>query len=130
MNTPPGLRFSESDEWVRVEGDTATVGISDYAQHELGEIVYLELPETGASVAPNVAFGVVESVKAVSELLSPIGGEVVAANTPLTDDPSIINNSPYDEGWLIKVRIADAAQLDELMDDESYGKYRQLDSHE
>ncbi len=122
MNYPEDLQYSRSDEWVRVEGETATVGISDYAQHELGDIVYVELPEVGASVSPGVAFGVVESVKAVSDLVSPVGGEVLEANTPVTDDPSIINASPYGDGWLIKVRVT--AQSEELISADEYVRYR------
>jgi glycine cleavage system H protein len=122
MNYPEDLQYARSDEWVRVEGDTATVGISDYAQHELGDIVYVELPEVGASVSPGVAFGVVESVKAVSDLISPVGGEVIEANTPVTDDSSIINTSPYGDGWLIKVRVT--AQSEELMGADEYVRYR------
>ena len=129
MNVPDDLKYARSDEWVRVEGDTATIGITDYAQQELGEIVYLELPEVGASVSPGLAFGVVESVKAVSELVSPVGGEVLAANTPLTDDPSIVNNSPYADGWMIRVQIADAAPLDSLMDAAAYSAYRSESGH-
>jgi glycine cleavage system H protein len=122
MNYPEDLQYARSDEWVRVEGETATVGISDYAQHELGDIVYVELPEVGASVSPGVAFGVVESVKAVSDLVSPVGGEVIEANTPVTDDPSIINASPYGDGWLIKVRVT--AQSEELISADEYVRYR------
>ncbi len=122
MNYPEDLQYARSDEWVRVEGETATVGISDYAQHELGDIVYVELPEVGASVSPGVAFGVVESVKAVSDLVSPVCGEVLEANTPVTDDPSIINTSPYGDGWLIKVRVT--AQSEELISADEYVRYR------
>lgn len=122
MNYPEDLQYSRSDEWVRVEGETATVGISDYAQHELGDIVYVELPEVGTTVSPGVAFGVVESVKAVSDLVSPVGGEVLEANTPVTDDPSIINASPYGDGWLIKVRVT--AQSEELISADEYVRYR------
>jgi glycine cleavage system H protein len=122
MNYPEDLQYARSDEWVRVEGETATVGISDYAQHELGDIVYVELPEVGASVSPGVAFGVVESVKAVSDLVSPVGGEVIEANTPVTDEPSIINASPYGDGWLIKVRVT--AQSEELISADEYVRYR------
>jgi glycine cleavage system H protein len=122
MNYPEDLQYARSDEWVRVEGETATVGISDYAQHELGDIVYVELPEVGATVSPGVAFGVVESVKAVSDLVSPVGGEVLEANTPVTDDPSIINASPYGDGWLIKVRVT--AQSEELISADEYVRYR------
>ena len=122
MNYPEDLRYTRSDEWVRVEGDVATVGISDYAQHELGDVVYVELPEVGTNVSAGVAFGVVESVKAVSDLLSPVGGEVLEANTPLTDDPSAINASPYGDGWLIKVRVT--AQSEDTMSADEYVRYR------
>ncbi len=129
MNVPGELKYTQSDEWVRLEGDAAsgliaTIGITDYAQHELGEVVYLELPESGTSVTQGVAFGVVESVKAVSDLLSPVTGEVIKANTPLTDEPAIINESAYENGWLIKVRLEDPSQLDGLMDADAYTNYR------
>jgi len=124
MQVPGELKYTQSDEWVRLEGEVATLGITDYAQHELGEVVYLELPEPGATVAAGVGFGVVESVKAVSDLISPISGEVVESNLPLIDDPAIINDSPYEGGWMIKVRIEDTAQLDGLMDAEAYERYR------
>jgi glycine cleavage system H protein len=122
MNYPEDLKYSRSDEWVRIEGAIATVGISDYAQHELGDVVYVELPEVGATVSPGAAFGVVESVKAVSDLVSPVGGEVVEANTPVADDPSIINNSPYGDGWLIKVHVT--ARSEELISADEYVRYR------
>ena len=124
MNVPGELKYTQSDEWVRLEGDVATIGITDYAQHELGEVVYLELPESGGNVTQGVAFGVVESVKAVSDLVSPVTGEVVEANTPLTDEPAIINESAYERGWLIKVRLKDSSQLDGLMDADAYTSYR------
>jgi len=129
MNILPDLKYSRSDEWVRLEGSTATIGITDYAQHELGEIVYLELPEVGSSVAPGVAFGVVESVKAVSELVSPVGGEVVEANEALTDDPAVINDSPFENGWLIRIKITDASPLDDLLDADAYAAYRAESGH-
>jgi glycine cleavage system H protein len=108
MNFPEDLQYANSDEWVKISDDTATIGISDYAQHELGDIVYLELPEVGSSVTAGVAFGVVESVKAVSDLVSPVSGEVIESNTPATDEPSIVNGSPYSDGWLIKVKVSEA----------------------
>jgi glycine cleavage system H protein len=123
MNYPEDLKYSRTDEWVRLEGDTATVGISDYAQHELGDIVYVELPEEGANVSSGVAFGVVESVKAVSELLSPVAGTVIESNQPVTGDPSIINGSPYGDGWLIKVRV-EGDLPGNLMDATAYAQYR------
>ena len=124
MNAPENLKYSESDEWVRQDGDIVTIGITDYAQHELGEVVYVELPEVGAQVSNNIAFGVVESVKAVSELLAPVAGEVVEVNDSLTDDPAVINESPFDNGWMIRVRLANRSALDSLMDAEAYEKFR------
>lgn len=123
MNYPDDLKYARTDEWVRLEGDVATVGVSDYAQHELGDVVYVELPEVGAGVSPGVAFGVVESVKAVSDLLSPIGGEVTEINQPVADDPSLINGSPYGDGWLIKVKVSQPPAAD-LMDAAAYAEYR------
>ncbi len=123
MNYPENLRYSRTDEWVNLEDGSATVGITDYAQHELGDIVYVELPGAGTNVSRGVAFGVVESVKAVSELLSPVTGTVVESNQAVADEPSIINDSPYGNGWLIKVQLeGDAA--DDLMDAAAYAEYR------
>jgi glycine cleavage system H protein len=124
MEFPAELKYASTDEWVRVEGDVATVGITDYAQHELGEVVYLELSAVGDSVKKGAGFGVVESVKAVSDLNAPVSGEVIESNLPLVDEPAGINESPYENGWLIKVRLADPAELDDLMDSEKYGSYR------
>jgi glycine cleavage system H protein len=124
MQVPAELKYTQSDEWVRVEGDVATIGITDYAQHELGEVVYLELPDAGTTLTQGVAFGVVESVKAVSDLNSPVSGEVLESNTPLPDEPSIINDSPYENGWLIKVKLSDPAQVDALMNAAAYTSYR------
>lgn len=125
MELRDNLKYTRSDEWVRRDDEeTATIGITDYAQGELGEIVFIELPAVGESIAPGVAFGVVESVKAVAEITSPIGGEVIEANTPLTDNPATVNDSPFDEGWMIKIKIADAAPFDELLDAAAYREYR------
>ncbi len=129
MNVPPDLKYSRSDEWLRPQGDQVTIGITDYAQHELGEIVYVELPASGSRVEKGSAFGVVESVKAVSDLVSPVSGEVTEANSPLTDNPSVINNSPYEEGWLIKVRVSEGSVDDELLDAAAYGDYRAAGEH-
>src|SRR5688500_7260589 len=100
MNVPSDLKYARSDEWTRDDGEAVTIGITDYAQNELGEIVFVELPEVGSSIAPGAPFGVVESVKAVAELVSPIGGEVLEINSPLPDNPATINESPYENGWL------------------------------
>ncbi|HEY0075884.1 MAG TPA: glycine cleavage system protein GcvH [Abditibacteriaceae bacterium] len=124
MEFPAELKYASTDEWVRVEGDVATVGITDYAQHELGEVVYLELPAVGNNVKKGAAFGVVESVKAVSDLNSPVSGQVIESNLPLADEPGGINESPYENGWLIKVRLADDAEINDLMDAETYKSYR------
>jgi len=129
MNVPADLKYSSSDEWIRVEGDVATIGITDYAQHELGEVVYVELPEVGATVSPDVSFGVVESVKAVSELLSPVAGEVIAVNTPVSDEPAIINDAPYTDGWMIRVKLSDTNLPSDLMDAAAYTAYRADGGH-
>lgn len=129
MNVPADLKYSSSDEWIKVEGDVATIGITDYAQHELGEVVYVELPEVGVKVSPDVSFGVVESVKAVSELLSPVAGEVIAINTPVSDEPAIINDAPYTDGWMIRVKLSDTNLPGDLMDAAAYTQYRSEGGH-
>lgn len=118
-----GLLYTKHDEWIRVEGDEATIGISDYAQDALSDIVYLELPEPGETFAAGEEFGVVESVKASSELFMPAGGEIVAMNETLLDEPEKINNDPYGEAWLIKVKLSDKSDLDGLMNAEAYQAY-------
>ena len=117
------VNYTRSDEWVRLEGSRATVGISDYAQHQLGDIVFVELPEAGATLAAGQAFGVVESVKAVSDLYSPVGGTVVAVNESLTDSPEQVNASAYGEGWLLILECADPTDVDGLLDAEAYRAY-------
>lgn len=125
MNTPSQLRYTQSDEWVREEADgTFTLGITDYAQDALGEIVYAELPGPGESIEPGAQFGVVESVKAVGDLHSPVGGEVVAANTAVIKKPEILNGSPYEDGWLLQIKPASPPDLSELMDAQAYAQYR------
>lgn len=124
LNHPQNLKYSKTDEWVRVEGDLAFVGITDYAQDQLGDIVYVELPwEGGQNVRCEEKFGDIESVKATSELTSPVSGEVVQANEELQDHPELINDDPYDKGWMVVVKLSDPAQLDELMDGEHYLQY-------
>ena len=120
MEFPSELKYSKEHEWVLVEGDTATIGITDYAQGELGDVVFVELPEVGASFAKMEAFGTIEAVKAVSELYLPIGGEVAEINAKLEDEAGLVNQDPYGEGWMIKVKISDAADLEELMDSDAY----------
>ena len=117
---PDDVRFTEEHEWARREGETVRVGISDYAQDQLGDIVFVELPEAGESFDKGAEFGTVESVKAVSELYMPVGGEIVAVNTALEDAPEQVNNTPYSEGWMIEVKPRDASELDRLMDREAY----------
>ncbi len=120
MNIPADLRYSSEHEWVRVESDVATVGITDYAQDQLGDIVYLDLPAAGAKSAQNEKMGEIESVKAVSDLFAPLGGEVTAVNQEAVDEPELVNSEPYGRGWLVKVRLADAAELDKLLSSEAY----------
>lgn len=114
------LRFSSDHEWIRVEGDIAVVGITDYAQEQLGDIVFVELPEVGASLAKAEQAAVVESVKAASELYAPIGGEVTEINEALADAPEAVNADPLGGGWFFKLRLADAGELDALMDEDAY----------
>ncbi|MGP1674469.1 MAG: glycine cleavage system protein GcvH [Candidatus Limnocylindrales bacterium] len=120
MSTPTDLRYTRDHEWVRVDGDEATVGITQYAADQLGDIVFVELPEAGRDLAEAKPFGVVESVKAVSDLFAPLTGEVTAINDALTAEPELVNSDPYGAGWMIKLRIADQAELDELLDGGAY----------
>ena len=117
---PTGLRYTKDHEWVRVEGDQATIGITQFAADQLGDIVFVELPDVGRNLAQSATFGVVESVKAVSDLFAPVGGEVTEANADLAGQPEVVNGDPYGAGWMIRVRIADPAQLDELLDADAY----------
>jgi glycine cleavage system H protein len=126
LNHPKELKYSKSDEWVRVEGDEAVIGISDYAQDQLGDIVYIELPwNAGQDVADEAKFGDIESVKATSELISPLSGSIVSVNQDLKDNPELINDYPYDKGWMLRVKIANPAEIDVLMDADTYLKYLQ-----
>jgi glycine cleavage system H protein len=117
------LRYTKEHEWVRVEGDVATVGISDYAQDQLGDVVYVELPEVGTRVEQSKELAVVESVKAASEVYAPVGGEVVEINEALNDDPSLVNSGAEGEGWFCRLRIKDPGELDKLMDEDAYKAY-------
>jgi glycine cleavage system H protein len=119
LNIPEDLQYTKSHEWVRIEGDTATIGITDHAQEELGDVVFVELPEEGAGFDAGESFGTVESVKAVSDLYTPVGGEVVEVNSALEDAPENINEDPYGEGWIVKLRTTDEA---ELLSPEEYEK--------
>jgi glycine cleavage system H protein len=121
LNHPDNLKYSDTDEWVRVEGDEAVIGITDYAQDQLGDIVYIELPwESGSTVKQNEKFGDIESVKATSELISPVSGEVVKVNEELKEHPELINDSPYDDGWMLVVKLSDSSELNNLKDKDQY----------
>jgi len=117
---PGDLRYTKEHEWVRVEGEEATVGITDYATAQLGDIVFVELPEPGSALEQFATFGVVESVKAVSDLFAPVAGEVIARNEGLAEQPELVNGDPYGEGWMVRIRIVDADQLVELLDAKAY----------
>lgn len=114
------IKISEDHEWVLLDGDTATVGITDYAQKALGDVVFVELPEVGASFSKGDEVAVVESVKAASEIYAPVSGEILEVNAGLEDEPDKINQSPLDDGWLFKMRLGNTGELDELMDEEAY----------
>ena len=120
--TIKGLYYSESHEWVKVDGEIAVIGITDYAQKALGNVVYVDMPQEDDEISADADFGAVESVKAASDLISPVSGTVVEANADLEDDPTLINSQPY-ESWIIKVRMSDPAELDALMDVASYESY-------
>ena len=120
MNVPEDLRYTKSHEWVRVDGDTATIGITDHAQSELGDIVFVDLPNVGLAVSNGQSFGTVESVKTVSDVYSPLTGEVVAVNDSLGAQSEIMNADPYGSGWLIKVKMGDPSEIDSLLDASSY----------
>jgi glycine cleavage system H protein len=117
---PGDLRYTREHEWVRVDGDEAVVGITQFAADQLGDVVFVELPKPGRALAQAATFGVVESVKAVSDLFAPVSGEVIAANDALAGQPELVNTDPYGEGWMLRIRVADAAQLDALLDAAAY----------
>ncbi|WP_078382627.1 glycine cleavage system protein GcvH [Sutcliffiella halmapala] len=120
MNTPKELRYSEEHEWVKVEGEKVRIGITDFAQSELGDIVFVELPEVGDEISADEPFGSVESVKTVSELYAPISGKVVEVNEDLSDSPEFVNESPYEKAWMIVVELSDAGEVDKLMTADQY----------
>ena len=120
---PNHLKYTKEHEWLEIDGDTATIGITDHAQAALGDLVFVELPEVGASVSAGDDFAVVESVKAASEVYTPVSGEVLEVNDDLTDQPEAINEHPYTDGWIARVKLSDKSELDETMDAEEYGKY-------
>ncbi len=131
MNIPAGLRYSKEHEWVRVEDGAATVGITDYAQDQLGDIVYLDLPVAGATLTQYEKMGEIESVKAVSDLFTPVNGEVVEVNQAAVDAPEVVNNEPYGGGWLIKVHLADTSEVDSLLSPKAYDELivREMEEH-
>ena len=124
-NVAPGLFYTQEDEWLRLEGDEAIVGISDYAQDSLSDIVYLEVPEVGAVFEQGDVFGVVESVKAAADLYTPISGEITAVNSDLVSDPEKLNTAPYD-AWLVRIKVSDPAKVKGLMDADAYAAYRNI----
>lgn len=120
MSFPEELKYTKDHEWIRVEGETAYVGITDFAQGELGDIVYIDIPSTGKNVAQDEVFGTVEAVKTVSDLFMPLSGEVLELNTKLDANPELVNQDPYGEGWMVKINIADAAEADRLLSAQAY----------
>jgi glycine cleavage system H protein len=122
LQFPAELKYTESHEWLRVEGNRATVGITDYAQSELGDVVYVELPDVGKDIEPEVPFGTIESVKAVADLFCPLNAKVIAVNNAVIDAPEIVNQSPYDDGWMIVIEVSDVSAFDGLMSAEAYKK--------
>ena len=123
MNTPSNLKYSQDHEWVRVEGEFAYVSITDFAQDQLGKIVFVEIETVGETLSAGEVFGSVEAVKTVSELILPVSGEIIEFNEKLEDAPELVNDDPYGDGWMIKVAISDAAELDQLLDAEAYQAY-------
>ena len=120
LNLPDDVRYAEDHEWIRYEGDKVRIGISDYAQDQLGDIVFVELPQSGDTFEKGEEFGTVESVKAVSELYMPIGGEILSVNTALEESPDLVNQSPYNDGWMIEVKPSDSAGLEALITRDAY----------
>ena len=120
MNIPQDLKYTQDHEWVRIEGDEATVGITDFAQGELGDIVYVEVETIGESLDKEAVFGTVEAVKTVSDLFLPLAGEITAFNEELEDTPELVNDDPYDQGWIIKMKISDLSQIEALLTHEGY----------
>ena len=123
MNLPNNLKYTKDHEWIRVEGEVAYVGITDFAQSELGEIVFVENEKEGETIGANEVFGSIEAVKTVSDLCMPVTGEILEVNTALEDAPELVNNDPYGEGWMIKIAVKDAAELDGLRDAEAYAAF-------
>jgi glycine cleavage system H protein len=123
MRFPENLKYTKDHEWAKIDGRTVTVGITDHAQKELGDVVYIELPTVGRALKKGETFGVVESIKAVSDLYSPVAGKVLEVNKPLTDEPARVNQEPHSGAWLVKIELAEAAAPEDLMDAAAYSKY-------
>jgi glycine cleavage system H protein len=123
MNIPKELRYTKEHEWVRVEGNEAVVGITDYAQGELGDVIFVELPAPGATAAQMKGFGTIDAVKTVSDLFAPLSGEVTAVNTELKDNPALVNQAPYGKGWMVRIKIANPKELDSLLSADAYEKH-------
>ena len=123
MNIPDDLKYTKEHEWVRIDGNVATIGVTEYASEQLGDIVYTELPSEGEQVTKDETFGVLESVKAVSDCYSPVTGKVAEINDVLADSPETVNEDPYGEGWMIRVELSDIAEMEDLMDEKSYAKF-------
>jgi glycine cleavage system H protein len=120
MNFPENVKYTVDHEWIRVEGQFGWIGITDYAQSELGDIVYIEIPAVGTKLEKGKSFGTIEAVKAVSDLFAPVTGDLVEMNSEMKDHPEVVNKDPYSEGWMIKIKIADPSQLDTLLDVQAY----------
>jgi glycine cleavage system H protein len=129
MSAPTNRKYTKTHEWALVDGDIATIGVTDYAQRELGDITYLELPEAGDAISAGETFGVVESVKAASDIYSPLDGEVIERNDGLIDTPEVINQSPYENAWLVRVKLADPSQVDALLDPSDYDAFADSQAH-
>jgi glycine cleavage system H protein len=122
LKFPADVKYAESDEWIRIDGDTATIGISDYAQDALNDLVYVEFKAIGESLAAGESFGEIESVKAASEVYMPVAGEIIAVNDELSSEPEMVNEDPFGNGWMVKIRVSDASNLANLLDAEAYRK--------
>jgi len=120
MNIPANLKFTKDHEWLKTEGETALVGITDFAQNELGDIVFIEVETVGENLDKEETFGTIEAVKTVSDMFMPVGGEIIEFNEKLTEKPELVNKDPYGDGWIVKIRIADPAQINELLDAAQY----------
>jgi glycine cleavage system H protein len=129
-NVPEDLHYSKDHEWIRVEGDIGTIGITDHAQHSLGDVVYVELPKTSESFAAHESFGSVESVKAVSEIFTPVGGEITEVNESLQDEPEKVNTDPYGEGWMIRIRMSNPGEVDSLLSAAEYEDFTKAEETE